>query len=110
MTDEFIGKIATDKKGEKLGKIIRIEQLAGKTIKKEVPYAIIHVIKIFRLDVKIPLELSKVIKSEGKKIYFDILQKDLNDEINKQKAIIRQTFATRKTPGRKEFYKIWGNK
>ncbi len=97
MTDDFLFKIACDKNGVKLGKIIRVEQLPGKTVKKEVPYAIIHVIKALRRDVKIPIALSKKLKAKGEHIWFDIDKKDFDDEVRKQRAIQRHMKATRKT-------------
>ena len=104
MVDGFLFKIACDRNGLKLGKIIRIEQLLGKTIKKEIPYAIIHVIKALRRDVKIPIELNKKLKVEEEFIRFDIDKRDFDDEVRKQRAIQRHMKTTRKT-SRKRY---WG--
>ena len=97
MVDNVLYKIACDKKGLKLGKIIRIEQLPGKTVKKDVPYAIVHVIKALRRDVKIPIELAKKLKDEENVIWFDIDKRDFDDEVKKQRAIQRHLKTTRKT-------------
>ena len=104
MIDKFLFRIACDKNGFKLGKIIRIEYLPGKTIKKDVPYAIVHVIKALRIDVKIPVELKKKLKTEGKYVWFNINKSNFDDEVRKQRAIKRHMEVTRK---RKRYWGIW---
>ncbi len=104
MTDELLFKIACDMKGVKLGRIIRIENLSGKTIKKDIPYVIIHVIKPLRRDVKIPIELKRKLKTEGECIWFNINKNDFDDEVKKQRAIQRHMKTTRTTK-RKRY---WG--
>lgn len=104
MTNELLFKIACDKNGNKLGKIIRIEYLPGKTIKKDIPYAIIHVIKALRRDVKIPIDLKKKLEIEGEYIWFNISKNDFDDEVRKQRAIQRHMKTTRTTK-RKRY---WG--
>lgn len=104
MNKDLLFKIACDKNGNKLGKIIRVENLPGKTIKKDIPYAIIHVIKPLRLDVKIPVELKKELKTDGEYVWFNINKNDFDDEVKKQRAIQRHMKTTRTTK-RKRY---WG--
>ncbi|HUT80852.1 MAG TPA: hypothetical protein VMZ29_06595 [Candidatus Bathyarchaeia archaeon] len=103
MTEEVLGKIAVDRNGEKLGRIIRKEHLLGKTIKIEEAYAIIRVVQSFRVEVKIPVELSKVIKREGEKVWFNVIKKEFNEEVRKQRAVVKHTKATRETTRRLHF-------
>ncbi|MCK5045778.1 MAG: hypothetical protein KAS22_04310 [Candidatus Heimdallarchaeota archaeon] len=101
MNEEILYRIAVDKNGGKLGKIIRIEHLPGKTVKKDVPYAIIHVIKALRREVKIPIELSKRLKVEEEFIWFDINKSDFDDEVRKQRAIQKHLKSLRKSTFKK---------
>ncbi|NPE10062.1 MAG: hypothetical protein GNW80_17410, partial [Asgard group archaeon] len=57
----FISKTALDKSGVKLGKIIRIDDLTGKTIKKYKPYAIVQVKPFLRKEIHVPIDLEKVL-------------------------------------------------
>ena len=81
----LIAKIAADKESKKLGKIIRIDKLPGKTIKKYNPYAMILVNKRFRKSLIIPIEADKVIKIEGTYAWFDILKEDFDAEVKRIK-------------------------
>lgn len=75
----IVSKIAVDKENIKLGKIIRIDQLPGKTIKKDIPYAMILVKKRFQKKFVVPIEAKKVIKIEGTFAQFDLLKKDFDE-------------------------------
>ncbi|MGC9778365.1 MAG: hypothetical protein HZR80_03905 [Candidatus Heimdallarchaeota archaeon] len=81
----LIAKIAADKENNKLGKIIRIDKLPGKTIKRYKPYAMILVNKRFRKSIIVPIEADKVIKIEGTYAWFDILKEDFDAELKRIK-------------------------
>ena len=69
----IVSKIAVDKDSIKLGKIIRIDELLGKTIKKYKPYAMIFVKKRFRKKgVVVPIDVERIIKVGGQYVIFDI--------------------------------------
>ena len=86
----IISKIAVDKENKKLGKIIRIDKLPGKTKKVDIPYAMIQVKKIFQKKLVVPIEVKKAVKVDDSLVYFDILKKDFNeiaDRIKREKDI-----------------------
>lgn len=78
---KLIGKIAADKNNQKLGVIVRIENLLGKTIKKTKPHALIRFQKRFKKDVIVPLALEKNLKEEKGYVWFDITKKEFEEEI-----------------------------
>ncbi len=81
------GCIAADKNSTKLGKIIRIENLLGKTVKTTKPHALILIHRIFKRDVVIPLDLELLVKIEREYVWFDILKKDFDKLAKRQQAI-----------------------
>ena len=83
----FISKIASDKNGEKLGKIIRIDDLTGKTIKKYKPYAIVQVKRFLRREIHVPIDLEKVLKEQEGQVLFDISKEDFETEIKRVKTL-----------------------
>jgi len=83
----FISKTASDKNGEKLGKIIRIDDLTGKTIKKYKPYAIVQVKQFLRKEIHAPIDLEKVIEEQEGQVLFDIPKEDFDAEIKKLKIL-----------------------
>lgn len=90
----LISKIAADKDGYKLGKIIRIDKLPGKTIKKDIPYLMILVEKRFKKKIVVPIEAEKTIESKGSYVVLNITKEEFDEEaerIRKQK-INRETF------------------
>jgi hypothetical protein len=97
MNDEIIFKTAVDRNGEKLGRLIRVDNLPGKTVKKDIPYAIIHVIKPLRRDVKIPVELSKMLKKDGDFVWFDVDKDAFFVEVRKQRAVLKLKRKTKST-------------
>ena len=90
----FISKNAMGKNGEKLGKIIRIEDLIGKTIKKYKPFAIVQVNRFLRRKIFVPIDLEKVIKEQESQVLFDISKEDFEVEINRIEVLRkeRETF------------------
>ncbi|NHJ03751.1 MAG: hypothetical protein EAX90_02930 [Candidatus Heimdallarchaeota archaeon] len=84
---KLIGKIAADKESNKLGKIIRVDELTGKTIKKLKPHAMIIYRKIFKKDVIVPIDIEKLFKTEGSYAWFDISKKDFVEEAERLSLI-----------------------
>ena len=89
--DYLISKIASDKDNQKLGKIIRIDDLVGKTIKKIKPHAMILYQKRFKRDVIVPVDIDKMIKTEGGYVWFDILKDDFVSEAERLLQIKSET-------------------
>lgn len=79
-TRTFIGKIASDKNNRKLGKIIRVELMLGKTIKKNIPYALILVSRAFKKDIIVPIEAHKALKSDTQYVWIDITKEEFEEE------------------------------
>lgn len=84
----LIGKIAADKNSQKLGIIVRIEDLLGKTIKKKKPHALIRYERRFKKDVIVPIDLEKIVKSEKSYTWFDITKKEFEKEAKEAKGIL----------------------
>jgi len=78
--ERLISKIAADKNSRKLGTIVKIEKLLGKTIKKYKPYAMILVRRRFKKDVVVPIDIKKIVKVGGQYVWFDILKEEFDVE------------------------------
>ncbi|MHA1505187.1 MAG: hypothetical protein ACTSPT_08365 [Candidatus Heimdallarchaeota archaeon] len=78
---QLVGKIALDKDNEKLGRISKIDSLPGKTVKKNISYAMIVVLKFLRKAVVVPIGTDKVTKVEETYVWFDILKSEFTEEI-----------------------------
>jgi len=89
----LVSKIAADKEGKKLGKIIGLDRMPGKTIKKMIPYLLIRFEKRFRKDVIVPIEAEKVLEAKGSYVWLDILKADFAVEVDR----IRKTKLERET-------------
>ncbi len=87
---KLVGKIAADKKSKKLGRISRIESLPGKTIKKDVPYAMIVVQKFLQKTVVVPIEAEKVTKVEGNYVWFNITKSEFTEEVKRIRKILTE--------------------
>ncbi len=83
----LISRIAADKDSNRLGKIVRIESLIGKTIKKYKPYAMILVRKYFKKDVLVPVDVEKLIKVEGTYAWFNITKEEFDEEVKRLREI-----------------------
>lgn len=83
----LISKIALDKNKQKLGKIVRIEKIPGKTVKAPKPCVIIRVQKIFQKDIFVPLELTFIFKIEDGNVWFDILKEQFEEKMKRAKII-----------------------
>jgi len=83
----LISRIAADKDSNRLGKIVRIESLIGKTVKKYKPYAMILVRKYFKKDVLVPVDVDKLIKVEGTYAWFNITKEEFDEEVKRLREI-----------------------
>ena len=86
-TRQIVSKFAFSMDNKKLGRIIRIDRLPGKTIKKDVQYAIILIRKIMRKDTLVPIEVSKLTKIEGLSVFFKITKKEFDEETERVRAL-----------------------
>ncbi|NHJ33486.1 MAG: hypothetical protein FK732_11555 [Asgard group archaeon] len=83
----LVSKIAADKNSNRLGKIVRIESLIGKTIKKYEPFVLIRVRKSFRKDILVPIEAEKLLKVEGTYAWFNIAKEEFDEEVKRIRKI-----------------------
>ena len=91
MTNEqLIAKIAKDKKNRKLGKIVKIEQTIGKTVKINKPHAMVLVRKFMQKDILVPVDIEKVIEVKEDEIIFDLLKEEFDEEVTKIKLLREQ--------------------
>ncbi|MHA1365478.1 MAG: hypothetical protein ACTSP5_03585, partial [Candidatus Heimdallarchaeota archaeon] len=88
--EQLVAKLAADRNSKKLGTIIKIEQITGKTVKTANPHAIIRVRKFMKDDVLIPIEVEKVIEVNDKYVLFDLLKADFEKEVKKQRILKEQ--------------------
>lgn len=87
----IVSKIAVDKDSITLGKIIRIDELLGKTIKKYKPYAMILVKKRFKKKgVVVPIDVEKITKVGGQYTWFDISKEEFDERVKTAKSIQTQ--------------------
>lgn len=85
---ELIHKIALSSDNKELGKIFRFDDLLGKTAKKLKPHVIIRVVRMFKNDISIALDMELFIKTEERFVWFDITRKKFN-QIEKIQRRIR---------------------
>ena len=89
----LVSKIAADKEGKKLGKIIGLDKMPGKTIKKIIPYLLIRFEKRFKKDVIVPIEADKLLEVKGACVWIDITKEDFDVEVDR----LRKTQLDRET-------------
>ena len=102
----IVSKIAVDKDNITLGKIIRIDEMLGKTIKKYKPYAMILVKKRFKKGVVVPIDVEKIVKVGGQYTRFDISKEEFDEQVKTAKTIqtVRETYT-----GDTGFHRVKGN-
>ncbi|MCG3254425.1 MAG: hypothetical protein KAX09_11245, partial [Candidatus Heimdallarchaeota archaeon] len=83
----LLSRIAADKDSNRLGKIVRIENLIGKTVKKYKTFAMVLVRKYFKKDVLVPIETEKLIKVEGTYAWFNITKEEFEEEVKRLREI-----------------------
>lgn len=90
----LVSKIAADRDGNKLGKIIGIDKMPGKTIKKMIPYLLIRYEKRFKKDVIVPIEAEKVMEVKGAYVWIDITKEQFDQEVDRirKEKLDRETY------------------
>ena len=76
----IIGKLATSNDHALLGKIIRIDKLMGKTIKKLKSYAIIEVRRFLKKNLSVPIDVEKIIEITKERVTFDLTHREFDEE------------------------------
>lgn len=76
----ILGKTAISKELVSLGKIIRIEQLIGKTIKKMEDHAIIEVRRFLKKNLHVPINCKRILEIKEDKVKIDITHKEFDIE------------------------------
>lgn len=79
--NHLISKIVADKEGKKLGKVVRIENLPGKTIKKLIPHLMILYSKRFKQDIIVPVPASNILEVKGSYFLLSLSQEDFLLEV-----------------------------
>jgi len=87
--EEHIGKIALDKNGKKLGKIIKVEKIQETKTKIWKNHFLILVKNFLQKDVVILEEVEKLLKNDTYYTWFDILKEDFDQEARETRALIR---------------------
>ena len=77
--EHLLGKKAVDKNQEKLGRIKYVEDLPSKTIKVDIPHAIIIDKDFLDGEIPVPIEVEKILEVTDEAVKFDILIAPLND-------------------------------
>jgi hypothetical protein len=74
----LIGKIAADKDLRKLGKIVTLERLPANDEQdaKLVEVLIIHVHRLFKKDIGVPISCEKILKIQEKYVVFDLTKEE----------------------------------
>lgn len=83
----LIYKIALSSDNKELGRIFRFDDLLGKTAKKLKPHVIIQVVRIFKNDINIALEMELFIKTEDRFVWFNITRKEFDQIVKIQRRI-----------------------
>lgn len=81
--EQYIGKIAKDEQERKLGTIVKIENITGKTIKKATPHVFIRVRKFMKDDVLVPVELEKIVTIKEDAVIFAMGKEAFEKEVAK---------------------------
>lgn len=82
----LVSKLAADKEGKKLGKVIRIENLPGKTIKKLTPHLMILHSKRFKQDIVVPISAEQVLEAKGSYVLLTLSKDDFDKEAERLRA------------------------
>jgi hypothetical protein len=84
---EGIDKIALSSDNKELGRIFRIEDLPGRKAKILKPYVIIQVVRIFKNDINIALDMELLLRAEDKLAWFNITRKEFDQIVKVQRRI-----------------------
>jgi hypothetical protein len=86
--EKLVGKIVADKESRKLGKIIKIEQIEDKKSRRSKPHLLILVKKFLRTDIVIVMDCEKIIKSDDRYVWLDILKENFELEVIETRALM----------------------
>jgi hypothetical protein len=86
---KLLYKIALSSDNKKLGRIIRFDKTPGKTIKKLEPIAILQVVRAFKSDINIAIELNLLNRIEEQYARFKITRKEFDQIVKIQRRIRR---------------------
>ena len=91
----ILGKQAVSKDHILLGKIIRVDHLVGKTVKKRKPFAIVRVRRLFKKKFLVPIDMDKFVEAKAKDVYFDITHKEFDEEMKRieKLKIVRESYS-----------------
>ncbi len=86
---KLLYKIALSSDNKELGRIIRFDEKPGKTIKKLVPFVILQVIRPFKNDINIAIELDLFDRIEDRFAFFNITRKEFDQIVKIQRRILK---------------------
>ena len=86
---ELLYKIAFSSDNKKLGRILRFDKKPGKTIKALVTFVIIQVVRAFKTDINIAIELDLFDRIENGFVILKITRKEFDEIVKIQREIIK---------------------
>ncbi len=91
----ILGKKAMTNDSVYIGKVARIEQILGTIIKKNKPFAIIKVTRLFKKKIMVPIDLEKLIESKDNVIRFDISHFEFDKEMKciERRKLVRESYS-----------------
>ena len=86
----LVSKIATDKDLQKLGKIATLQRLPAnnKQDAKLVEFLIIHIHRLFKKDIGVPISSERILEIHQKYVVFDITKEDFIKSFEVAKEIM----------------------
>lgn len=92
--DHILGKKAVTKDSVYIGKVVRIEQMLGKTIKKNKPFAIIRVSRLFKKKIMVPIDLEKFLELKDSYARFDVTHLEFDKEMKRiqRTVLVRESY------------------
>lgn len=90
----ILGKKAITKDSVYIGKVARIDEMLGKTIKIHKPFAIIKVTRLFKKKLMVPIDLEKFLELKDNYAHFDISHLEFDKEMKRieKKILIRESY------------------
>jgi len=92
--NHILGKKAMTNDSVYIGKVARIEQMLGKTIKKNKPFAIIKVTRLFKKKLMVPIDLEKFLELKDDIARFDISHLEFHKEMKRiqRTILVRESY------------------
>ena len=92
--DHILGKKAVTKDSVYIGKVVRIEQMLGKIIKKNKPFAIIRVSRLFKKKIMVPIDMEKFLELKDSYARFDITHLEFDKEMKRiqRTVLVRESY------------------